>query len=52
MPIDFSKYVDYNNIHSDNQVAQRKSYLNEPEKKVLQPEKSRRYKQIGEFFNR
>jgi radical SAM protein with 4Fe4S-binding SPASM domain len=52
IPIAFSKYVDYNIVYHDANSSSRVSYLNNPEKKVLQPEKSRHYTQLKEYFNR
>lgn len=50
--INFRKVIDYNNTKVDTNVVKRKSYLNEFDKKIVQPEQSRHYEQIGEFFNK
>jgi len=52
MPITFSKYVDYSIVYHDANPSPRVSYLDNPEKKILQPEVSRHYTQIGDYFNR
>ena len=52
VPIHFSKYVDYSIVHRDSNVPVRVSFLDNPEKKNLQPQKSRHYTQLGEYFNR
>ncbi len=51
-PIKFDRYIDYSNVRDDKRVVRRRSYLTEPYKKQLQPSQSRRYAQVGEFFNR
>jgi hypothetical protein len=51
-PIAFSKYIDYGNVRADDRVVRRTSYLGVAEKKLLQPEKSRRYSQLDGYFNR
>jgi len=51
-PIDFDRYIDYSDVRRDKRVVQRRSYLTKPDKKQLQPAESRRYVQVGEFFNR
>jgi Fe-coproporphyrin III synthase len=51
-PIKFDRYIDYSNVRNDKRVVRRKSYLTEVYKKELQPSESRRYAQVGEFFNR
>jgi MoaA/NifB/PqqE/SkfB family radical SAM enzyme len=52
LPIAFSKYIDYGNVRADDRVVRRTSYLGVAEKKLLQPEKSRRYSQLDGYFNR
>jgi radical SAM protein with 4Fe4S-binding SPASM domain len=52
LPIDFARYIDYSNVRNDRQIVRRRSYLLNPDKKHLQPAESRRYTQVGEFFNR
>jgi MoaA/NifB/PqqE/SkfB family radical SAM enzyme len=51
-PIRFDRYIDYGNVRNDRNLVKRDSYLNRPYKKRLQPAESRRYEQVGEFFNR
>jgi MoaA/NifB/PqqE/SkfB family radical SAM enzyme len=51
-PIRFERYIDYGDVRADAVVVRRKSYLTQPEKKVLQPAESRRYKQLDGYFNR
>jgi radical SAM protein with 4Fe4S-binding SPASM domain len=51
-PVNFGKYIDYDDVRVDTAVVRRKSYLLNPEKKTLQPAQSPQYRQIGGFFNR
>ncbi len=51
-PILFERYIDYSNVRIEPRVVKRRTYLTKPDKKQLQPAESRRYTQIGEFFNR
>jgi MoaA/NifB/PqqE/SkfB family radical SAM enzyme len=51
-PIPFARYIDYSDVRVEKRVVRRRSYLTTPAKKQLQPAQSRRYVQIGEFFNR
>jgi MoaA/NifB/PqqE/SkfB family radical SAM enzyme len=51
-PILFERYIDYSNVRIEPRVVKRRTYLTKPDKKQLQPAESRRYAQIGEFFNR
>ncbi len=51
-PIRFERYIDYTDVRVDAKPPKRRSYLSEPYKKQMQPPESRRYTQIGEFFNR
>jgi hypothetical protein len=48
----FERYIDYTNVREDPSLVRRTSFLENPEKKLLQPPQSRRYTQVGEFFNR
>jgi MoaA/NifB/PqqE/SkfB family radical SAM enzyme len=50
--IEFAKYVNYQDVRRDDHLVQRRSYLGVAEKKVLQPETSRRYRQLDGYFNR
>jgi hypothetical protein len=50
--IAFDKYIDYGNVRRDTPLVPRRSYLGVAEKKVLQPETSRRYSQLDGYFNR
>ena len=52
LPIPYEKYVDYAIVQHDDHVVERTSYLGKPEKRLLQPERSRHYSQFGTFFNR
>lgn len=52
LSIHFDRYVDYGHVLHDDVVVRRRSYLEKSEKKALQPAESRRYVQIGEYFNR
>lgn len=52
LPIRFDKYIDYGNVRREKRLVPRKSYLGVTEKKVLQPETSRRYTQLDGYFNR
>jgi len=51
-PISFDRYIDYSDVRRDPTTVRRRSHLANPDKKTLQPPESRRYTQIGEFFNR
>jgi len=55
-PIAFDRYIDYGDVKQDTQLVKRPAHfpsnLGKAEKKVLQPAESRRYVQVGEFFNR
>lgn len=51
-PIKFDRYIDYSNVRADKQIVRRRSHLTKPDKKQLQPAESRRYVQVGDFFNR
>jgi MoaA/NifB/PqqE/SkfB family radical SAM enzyme len=51
-PIAFSRYIDYGNVRADRDIVLRRSHLTNPDKKVLQPAKSRRYTQLSGYFNR
>jgi Fe-coproporphyrin III synthase len=51
-PIQFDRYIDYSDVRAEKRIVRRRSFLTNPEKKQLQPAESRRYAQIGEFFNR
>jgi MoaA/NifB/PqqE/SkfB family radical SAM enzyme len=51
-PIPFERYIDYSDVRMDKRIVRRRSYLAKPDKKELQPAESRRYAQVGEFFNR
>jgi Fe-coproporphyrin III synthase len=51
-PIKFDRYIDYSDVRSEARIVRRRSHLTNPDKKQLQPAESRRYTQIGEFFNR
>jgi MoaA/NifB/PqqE/SkfB family radical SAM enzyme len=51
-PIRFDRYIDYSNVRTEKRIVKRRSSLTNPDKKQLQPAESRRYVQIGEFFNR
>jgi MoaA/NifB/PqqE/SkfB family radical SAM enzyme len=48
----FERYIDYGNVRQEADPPRRQSYLDNPEKKLLQPAQSRRYVQIGTFINR
>jgi MoaA/NifB/PqqE/SkfB family radical SAM enzyme len=50
--ISFDKYIDYTNVRHDPDPPRRKSYLDDPEKKTLQPAESPRYTQLSGYFNR
>lgn len=50
--IPFGSYIDYENVRVDGQIVKRQSYLGSIERKQVQPEQSRRYVQVGEYFNR
>jgi hypothetical protein len=52
LPIAFSRYIDYGNVRADRDIVRRRSHLTNPDKKVLQPAESRRYKQLSGYFNR
>jgi MoaA/NifB/PqqE/SkfB family radical SAM enzyme len=51
-PIAFDRYVDYAHVPDSSGTVRRVSYLDRPEKKVLQPPESRRYTQLDSYFNR
>ena len=48
----FDRYIDYGNVRHDPDPPRRRSYLENPEKKTLQPALSRRYTQLNGYFNR
>jgi len=50
--VNFEKYVNYKDVRIDNEINRRVSYLNNPDKKTVQPEKSLRYTQLRDYFNR
>lgn len=50
--IPFQRYIDFDDVRQSAPVVRRRSYLTNPDRKELQPAESRRYIQIGEFFNR
>jgi MoaA/NifB/PqqE/SkfB family radical SAM enzyme len=50
--IAFDRYIDYGNVRLDPDPPRRRSYLDAPEKKTLQPATSPRYTQLGSYFNR
>jgi radical SAM protein with 4Fe4S-binding SPASM domain len=50
--IDFDRYIDYDDVRKDRDIVHRRSFLEKPDKKVLQPAQSRRYKQLSGYFNR
>lgn len=50
--IAFDRYIDYSDVRQDRDPPRRKSYLDNPEKKTLQPPESRRYTQLDGYFNR
>ena len=50
--INFDRYIDYTNVRHDPDPPRRKSYLDNPEKKTLQPAESPRYTQLSGYFNR
>ena len=52
VPIAFDRYVDYTHVPDSPGVTHRVSYLERPEKKVLQPAESRHYTQLDSYFNR
>ena len=52
VPINFGKYIDYQTIRKDEKTVQRVSYLQNPEKKIVQPEKSTHYTHLDRYFNR
>jgi hypothetical protein len=51
-PVKFEKYIAYDDVRRDATHVKRSSYLGVAEKKVLQPDVSRRYAQLDEYFNR
>jgi MoaA/NifB/PqqE/SkfB family radical SAM enzyme len=51
-PVAFDRYIDYSDVRQERDIPRRISYLENPEKKHIQPAKSRRYVQIGRFYNR
>lgn len=50
--INFDRYVDYTDVRHDPDPPRRRSYLENPEKKTLQPATSPRYTQLDGYFNR
>jgi hypothetical protein len=54
LPIKFEKYIDYSHVaqEDDASIVRRVSYLNNPDKKQLQPEQSPRYSILDHYFNR
>lgn len=50
--IAFERYIDYDHVPDSQDATRRVSYLEHPEKKVLQPAESRRYTQLDSYFNR
>jgi MoaA/NifB/PqqE/SkfB family radical SAM enzyme len=50
--IPFDRYIDYSDVRSSQPIVRRRSHLTNPDRKELQPAESRRYRQVGEFFNR
>lgn len=50
--ISFDRYIDYGDVRDDREIVRRRSYLEKPDKKVLQPAESRRYRQLSAYFNR
>lgn len=52
LPIAFEKYVDYTAIQQNTGIVRRRSFLENPEKKVVQPSESRHYTQLNGYFNR
>ena len=52
MKVPFDRYIDYDDVRVDETIVRRHSYLGESERRQLQPAESRRYVQIGKYFNR
>jgi hypothetical protein len=52
MSIAFDRYADYAHVSDSAGVTRCVSYLDRPEKKVLQPAESRRYRQLDSYFSR
>ena len=52
VPISFDRYIDYGEVQHDANPVKRVSFLEQNEKRQVQPAKSRRYKQFDGFFNR
>jgi MoaA/NifB/PqqE/SkfB family radical SAM enzyme len=52
MRVPFERYIDYSDVRLDRDIVRRRSYLGASERRQLQPAESRRYVQIGEYFNR
>lgn len=50
--INFEKYVDYSLVNKDQVISKRTRYLENPDKKNLQPAVSRKYSQLDNYFNR
>jgi len=50
--INFEHYLDYENIHKDSQIRQRRYFLNEKVEKTLQSKNEPHYKRFGEFYNK
>jgi len=50
--IAFEQYVNYGDVYHDGNIVKRESFLANPTKKVLQPEQSRHYTQLDNYFNR
>jgi MoaA/NifB/PqqE/SkfB family radical SAM enzyme len=51
MALPFERYIDYTDVRRNDVIVRRQSYLGKAERRQLQPEESRRYTQVGEFFN-
>jgi len=50
--INFEKYIDYEDIGSDENLIKRTSYLNDLDKKTVQSSESLKYTQLSNYFNR
>lgn len=51
-PINFKKYIDYTKVGENHDNTRRVSFLNNPDKKEVQGEVSKRYSQLKNYFNR
>ncbi|GAB6282668.1 MAG: hypothetical protein STSR0008_14140 [Ignavibacterium sp.] len=50
VPVNYNKYIDYEHVKKQD-IVKRVSYLENPDKKNLQPENSLKYTQLKDYFN-